>query len=230
MPIVECSHRHVKRRTITGVSQICTDELCIMQPVDFPIDLAILGISVPQWVRDGMTLSDRNLTSMDNAPRLSDQATHALTGMEPELSGARRRRFLILEDDLWGEGFLLPIFARRGYRVHHIVSGDEALDLLLREPPTLFITDLYHPGISGIPLCREIRRHPALDDLPILIWTAAPPLQSEQLAHELRLQVIDKTQFFGFVAAVIGVVEHGADPASPTFFDALPTEPSLLHW
>ena len=177
-----------------------------------------------------MAFPESNLTSMDNAPRLSEKTSYALTGMEPELSGARRRQFLILEDDLWGEGFLLPIFARRGYLVRHIISGDEALDLLMQEPPRLFITDLYHPGIGGIALCREIRRHPCLDALPILIWTAAPPLESEQLVHELRLQVIDKTQFFEFVAAVIGVVEYGANPASPTFFDNLPTEPNLLHW
>ncbi|CAB3807540.1 Response regulator ArlR [Paraburkholderia caffeinitolerans] len=62
-----------------------------------------------------------------------------------------------------------------GYDVCGSHNGVEALDHALREPPGLIITDWMMPLMGGAELCRQIRAHPALAHIPILVHTATPP-------------------------------------------------------
>ena len=57
-----------------------------------------------------------------------------------------------------------------GYRVIHAITGEEALKQAAREPFSLVVLDLMLPGISGLEVCRRLRRQDPR--LPILILTA----------------------------------------------------------
>ncbi len=56
-----------------------------------------------------------------------------------------------------------------GYEVSTASTGEEALDLLRRQVPDVLILDLVLPGISGIDVCRQLRRW---SPVPIIVLSA----------------------------------------------------------
>lgn len=67
------------------------------------------------------------------------------------------------------------ILTAEGYDVCCSHDGVEALAQALRQPPDLIITDWVMPQMGGGELCRQLRAHPALAHIPILVHTAMPP-------------------------------------------------------
>ena len=50
--------------------------------------------------------------------------------------------------------------------------GDDGLELVVRERPSLVLLDLMLPGMDGLEVCREIRQTPSVATTPIVMLTA----------------------------------------------------------
>ena len=50
-------------------------------------------------------------------------------------------------------------------------TADEALRIIISDPPDIVITDAIMPGESGFSLIDKIKAHPASARIPILLWT-----------------------------------------------------------
>jgi len=59
-----------------------------------------------------------------------------------------------------------------GYEVVTAMDGEEALDLCTAEPPDLLITDYQMPILSGLDLCKALRKNEATRDIPAIMLTA----------------------------------------------------------
>jgi DNA-binding response OmpR family regulator len=59
-----------------------------------------------------------------------------------------------------------------GFHVSVANSGVEGLKAARRESPDLIILDVLMPGMDGYEVCRELRRDPLLEDVPVLFLTA----------------------------------------------------------
>ena len=81
---------------------------------------------------------------------------------------------LIIEDDADIAESLQYNFKREGFRPVVAESGEKGLRLALDEkhPPSLIILDLMLPGMSGMELCRRLRREPLTEKTPIIMLTA----------------------------------------------------------
>ncbi|MBA2620414.1 MAG: response regulator transcription factor [Acidobacteria bacterium] len=81
---------------------------------------------------------------------------------------------LIIEDDADIAESLQYNFKREGFRVVVAESGEKGLRLALDEKnaPALIILDLMLPGMSGMELCRRLRREPLTEKTPIIMLTA----------------------------------------------------------
>jgi len=81
---------------------------------------------------------------------------------------------LIIEDDPDIAESLQYNFKREGFRSVVAESGEKGLRLALDEknPPSLIILDLMLPGMSGMELCRRLRREPQTTKTPIIMLTA----------------------------------------------------------
>jgi DNA-binding response OmpR family regulator len=81
---------------------------------------------------------------------------------------------LIIEDDADIAESLQYNFKREGFRPVLAESGEKGLRLALDEknPPSLIILDLMLPGMSGMELCRRLRREPLTEKTPIIMLTA----------------------------------------------------------
>ncbi len=81
---------------------------------------------------------------------------------------------LIIEDDADIAEGLHYNFRREGFRATIAESGEKGLRLALDEKttPSLVILDLMLPGMSGMELCRRLRRETLTEKTPVIMLTA----------------------------------------------------------
>ncbi|MGH8459584.1 MAG: response regulator, partial [Nevskiales bacterium] len=85
---------------------------------------------------------------------------------------APRKRILIIEDDKDIRGLLRYDLEREGFRVSESEDGVEGLAQVRKSPPDLLVLDLMLPRLSGLEICKQVRREEATQRIPILILTA----------------------------------------------------------
>ena len=61
---------------------------------------------------------------------------------------------------------------KHGYAVLEADNGRVGLNMALEKNPVLVLLDIMLPELSGLDVCREIRRNPKLDATPIIMLTA----------------------------------------------------------
>ncbi len=81
-------------------------------------------------------------------------------------------KVLIVEDEESIVTLLRYNLEGQGFRVSAAGDGEEALAMIADEPPDLLILDWMLPFLSGIELCRQLRRRLETRHLPIIMLTA----------------------------------------------------------
>ncbi len=81
-------------------------------------------------------------------------------------------RILIVEDEEALRPMLRYNFEEEGFDVSEAADGEEARTLIAEEKPDLVVLDWMLPKLSGIELCRQLRRDPDTKNLPIIMLTA----------------------------------------------------------
>ena len=81
---------------------------------------------------------------------------------------------LIVEDDADIAESLQYNLKREGFRPTVAESGEKGLRLAIdqSQAPSLIILDLMLPGMTGMELCRRLRREPITEKTPIIMLTA----------------------------------------------------------
>src|SRR5205807_9811683 len=84
----------------------------------------------------------------------------------------RMKRILIIEDDRDIVELVRYNLANEGFQVNGANDGATGLSTLKQSPLDLLLLDLMLPKLSGLDICREIRKDESLNRLPILTLTA----------------------------------------------------------
>jgi two-component system, OmpR family, phosphate regulon response regulator PhoB len=79
---------------------------------------------------------------------------------------------LIVEDDAALAELLTWNFTNEGYSVRQTSDGEEALLLVREQLPDVIVLDWMIDALSGIEVCRQLRRMPLCQTVPILMLTA----------------------------------------------------------
>lgn len=79
---------------------------------------------------------------------------------------------LIVEDEAALVTLLRYNLEGEGFRVAEANDGEQALVLAKEETPDIVLLDWMLPLMSGIEVCRQMRRIPATRDVPIILLTA----------------------------------------------------------
>jgi two-component system alkaline phosphatase synthesis response regulator PhoP len=79
------------------------------------------------------------------------------------------KKVLVVDDDAKTAELVKLYLVRDGYRVITVGEGNEALRLAREEHPDLIVLDLMLPGLSGLDICRILRKE---SDVPIIMLTA----------------------------------------------------------
>jgi phosphate regulon transcriptional regulator PhoB len=123
---------------------------------------------LPQSVVQQKAVSERHLSSSYRTSPGCDTLSQ---------SGRIRRslkmkRVFIIEDDRDIVELVRYNLSNEGYQVTGAYDGVTGLATLKKTPPDILLLDLMLPKLSGLEICREIRRDEALNRLPILMLTA----------------------------------------------------------
>ena len=79
---------------------------------------------------------------------------------------------LVVEDEAPLQQLLAYNLERAGFAVEQAYDSDEAQILIAERAPDLVLLDWMLPWMSGLELCRQLRRKPATANLPIIMLTA----------------------------------------------------------
>ena len=86
--------------------------------------------------------------------------------------GSAQPTILVVEDEVPLLTLLRYNLEKQGFRVDEAADGEEALLRVAESRPDLVLLDWMLPALSGIEVCRRLRRRPATRDLPIIMVTA----------------------------------------------------------
>ena len=78
---------------------------------------------------------------------------------------------LVVDDSMVIRHTVSRFLEERGYTVVSASNGLEALEILKRVKPSLVITDMQMPAMSGGELISALKDHPEMASIPILIIT-----------------------------------------------------------
>ena len=92
--------------------------------------------------------------------------------MPDGFSSLSKPTVLVVEDEAALITMLRYNLEKQGFRVEEATDGQEALTRIAEAPPDLVLLDWMLPVMSGIEVCRQIRRRPATRDLPVIMLTA----------------------------------------------------------
>jgi phosphate regulon transcriptional regulator PhoB len=82
------------------------------------------------------------------------------------------KRVLLIEDDRDIVELVRYNLEREGFQVDSATDGTTGLAQIRKTPPDILLLDLMLPKLSGLDICKEIRRDQSLNRLPILMLTA----------------------------------------------------------
>jgi two-component system phosphate regulon response regulator PhoB len=83
-----------------------------------------------------------------------------------------RPNILITEDEAALVAMLRYNLEKEGYAVDEAADGQEALLKVAESRPDLILLDWMLPQLSGLEVCRQIRRNPETRNIPIIMVTA----------------------------------------------------------
>ena len=81
-------------------------------------------------------------------------------------------RILIIEDNEKNLYMMTFLLEKSGYEVTQARDGKEGIDLAGRVEPAIILLDIQLPVIDGYAVARELRKNPALIDVPIIAVTS----------------------------------------------------------
>jgi PAS domain S-box-containing protein len=103
-----------------------------------------------------------------------------------KLHAPRQRRVLVVDDDHHVRPTLARLLQRGGFLVTEASDGRSALELIERNPPDLVLLDIRMPDIDGYEVLRQLKQHPTLSHIPVVILTASDlGANDKQRAFEL---------------------------------------------
>lgn len=91
---------------------------------------------------------------------------------------------LVVDDTQQNVQVLTQMLRGKQYKVLAAFNGEDAIALLSRKAPDLILLDVMMPGMDGFETCREIRKEPAYDDIPIIFLSALSDVEAKVKALE----------------------------------------------
>ena len=130
---------------------------------------------------------------------------------------------LIIEDDADIAEGLHYNLKREGFRPFIAESGEKGLRLALDEKnrPSLILLDLMLPGMSGMELCRRLRRETLTEKTPVIMLTAKAAEGDRVLGLDTGADdyIIKPFSIKEVIARVRAVLRRVETETSPTYSD-----------
>jgi type IV pilus assembly protein PilB len=119
------------------------------------------------------TMRDRALQLVGDGLTSLDEIDRVLAAEEVPVSRlGENGRVLVAEDDAITRMLVKLLLERDGYTVLEAANGRQAVEIAVREHPSLVVMDLNMPQMNGYDAITHLRRVPALSAMPVLVLTS----------------------------------------------------------
>jgi two-component system sensor histidine kinase/response regulator len=145
-----------------------------------------------------------------------------------------QKRILLVDDDRVCLENLRQVLKEAGYEVMTATDGFQGLALARSWAPDLIVLELVLPGRDGFQICASLKSDPSYNQIPIIVLTSvyitpedeeqglqlgaeryllkadayiAKPLVYEQILHEIRLLLGEKTSYWASQESLVLVVD-----------------------
>lgn len=127
-----------------------------------------------------------------------------------------RPHILVADDELDLLAVIRENLEGNGFLVRTATDGEEALASIRHDPPDIAILDLRMPKLDGFAVCRELRKDPLLEHLPVVILSASGSRSSkvEGLdlgADDFITKPVDMAELLARIRMIIKRSRQGLD-------------------
>ncbi|MBL7072852.1 MAG: response regulator [Candidatus Omnitrophica bacterium] len=98
------------------------------------------------------------------------------------------KKILIVDDELDILEVLTFRLSKEGYSVVTAASGQEALEQLEKEVPSLILLDIRMPDINGYEICKRVKTGKKWKHIPIIMLTASSMLKVEKAVEKYKVE------------------------------------------
>lgn len=102
---------------------------------------------------------------------------------------------LIVDDEPDAQEILTRIVRALGYQDQIASDGQQALEQIEANHPSLVLLDLMMPKMDGFDVLKRLRSRPATRRIPVIVVTACQPSQVDMLRMPGVAHVVQKGQF-----------------------------------
>lgn len=144
------------------------------------------------------------------------------------------KRILIIEDDKDIVELIRYNLEKERFQVFWASDGLSGLAQIRKAPPDLLILDLMLPKLPGLEICREVRRDPSLNRLPILMLTARGDEADRVVGLELGAddyvtKPFSPRELVARVRALLRRTEPAGEAEKPIVIGTLVIDPAALR-
>jgi CheY-like chemotaxis protein/putative methionine-R-sulfoxide reductase with GAF domain len=129
--------------------------------------IIVKGVKSPDRLLDETALFLHQVVA--DMPEEKQQTIKQLYDQEGLL---KDKKILVVDDDMRNSFALSKLLSDKGMLVRMAQDGQEALDMLAKEPVDLVLMDIMMPVMDGYETIKRIREQPEFDSVPILALTA----------------------------------------------------------
>lgn len=123
-----------------------------------------------------------------------------------------KKRILVVDDFASIRDFICEILQRKGYETVSAANGNEALDVLTKNPDiNLVLTDYNMPDCTGFELLKKIKNTPTLAAIPVFFLTTEGSPEKMRAAKDAGLTAWIKKPYRAesFFAQIENAISNG---------------------
>ncbi|WGF90933.1 response regulator [Marinivivus vitaminiproducens] len=139
-------------------------------------------------------------------PRVSGEA-----GVEPNV-GKDMTTVLVVDDEFLIQTILADALEDEGFAVELARDGQAALDCVEKSLPSLIITDLMMPVMTGLELARALKQEPRTRAIPIILCSAAHTGAARAESHLFAAIYSKPFRLADLLRTVVRLADH-SEPA-----------------
>ncbi len=98
-------------------------------------------------------------------------------------------KIALVEDDPFLSSMYSTKFEMEGFTVFTASDGAKGVEVISREIPDIILLDVLMPKMNGFDVLREIKKHDATKDIPVILLTNLN--QSDEVEQGMELGAVD---------------------------------------
>ena len=122
-------------------------------------------------------------------------------------------KILIVDDELKNRELLKVLLKMEGYLILTANSGEEALEIVARNPPDLILLDVMMPDMDGYRVANKIKSDASTKSIPIIMVTALDDRNSKLRgldagAEDFLTKPVDRAELWVRVRNLLRLKKH----------------------